>query len=290
MLARLDPPTANSTWSETTNNAPTQFGPFTVAPPDSFAPAEAPARGTAPFGVNPPPANLPPPGGALPAQPLYRSVPVESAHKGRGKTLALAIVAAVLLLAVISGGLLFARSFNKAPAGAANSPQATSAAAPSPTASPTPTPIPTSAYRDPNGLFSIHYPGSWAQAGFSPRGVPFPLPLNGVRFSSGQADFVILTGQEPPLMPTNGLAAQADDTLLGTMNAQQVSAPRPVKIGGQTWTEKSANTSGGKHTIIASISFNQHIYSLWYSAPASEFSADEQQVFNPMVANFSFGG
>src|SRR6185437_14113844 len=52
LLTRLDPPTANSTWNTTSNNAPTEFGPFTVAPPDAFAPAVAPARITAPFGVN----------------------------------------------------------------------------------------------------------------------------------------------------------------------------------------------------------------------------------------------
>lgn len=275
---------SSTSWSDTSsnNNLPTEFGPLTVAPPDAFAPA----RGTAPFSVPPSAANVPPPGGPLP---LYQPVSAP-ARKGRGKTLALAIVAGVLLLVLIGGGLLFARGFNKAPAEAPTSTQSSAAAAPSPTASPTPTPIPTTAYRDPTGLFSISYPGGWTQAAFSPRGVPFPLPLSGVRFSGGQAEFVILTGQEAPLMPTNGLAAQADDTLLGTMNARNISSAQPVQIGEQTWTEKSADTSGGKHTVIASINFHQHIYSLWYNAPASEFSADEQQFFNPMIASFSFGG
>jgi hypothetical protein len=215
--------------------------------------------------------------------------PAAPARKSRGKPLALAIVAALVLIALLGGGVFLARGLIKpSAAGSASAPNPTQAATPSPTA--TPTPIPTSPYRDPQGLFSIQYPAAWAPENFSPAGDNFPLPLNGVRFHSGQAEFVILTGQEVPGLPTDGLAAQADDALLGTMNANNISSARSVTIDGQTWTEKSADTDGGEQTVIASISFNGHLYTLWYSAPASEFSADEQQYFLPMRQSFVFGG
>ncbi len=288
-LPRLDESAANSAWNPTSQSAFTEFGLLTDAPVDAFAPAEATPRVTTPFG-SAPDANIPPPGGALPPMAAYPPASAAPGRKGAGKKLALAIVAVVLLVVVIGGGLLFARSFNKSPAGAANSPQPTSAAAPSPTASPTPTAIPTSAYHDPNGLFSIRYPAIWTRASFTPSGVPVPLPLSGVRFSGALAEFDILTGQEAPLLPTNGLAAQADDALLSTMSAQHVSSARAVSIGGQSWTEKSADTSDDAQTVIASISFKNHLYSLWYSAPTALFSAAEQQFFNPMIASFTFGG
>lgn len=284
---------SNTMWTE---NALTEFGPL------SFAPPNTPQQGALPFAINAPPANVPSPGGYAQqgAYPPFSAAPAALARKGGGKKLVLAIVAIVLLAAVIGGGLLFARNFNTAatPGGtnaSASSPnpaQPTTASQPTatPTVKPTPTSIPTSAYNDPNGLFSIRYPTAWTHDDFSPAGNSFPLPLNGVRFHSGDAELVILTGQEVPGLPTDGLAEQANDALLSMMNAQNVSSARPVQIGGKTWTEKEADTDGGKHTVIASISVNGHIYSLWYSAPASELSADEQQVFNPMIASFTFGG
>jgi hypothetical protein len=304
-LPKLNQPPAATAWNETANDAPTQFGPLAFPPPGAAAPLNVPAPGTAPFAVNAPAPSVPPPGGAFPQQGAYppfstspaQYPPAGTGRKGGGKTLLLAILAAVLLVALIGGGVLFARGFNKPSANngtpvATSGPNPTTAATPRPTATPTAKPtstsIPTSTYRDPNGLFSIQYPTAWPHANFSPSGTNFPLPLHGVRFSSGQAEFVILTGQEGPL-PTSGLAAQADDALLGSMNAQNVSSASSVQIGGQTWTEKSADTDGGKHTVIASISLNGFLYSLWYSAPTGEFSADEQQVFNPMVASFRFG-
>jgi hypothetical protein len=216
------------------------------------------------------------------------------------KTVALAIIAALLLIAVIGGGLLFARGFNKPSAsngtnGSTSIPNPTTAA-PSPTATPTPTPtptatpIPTSAYHDPNGLFSIRYPSAWTHDDTTPPGNSFPLPLTGVRFHSGDAELVILTGHEVPGVPDDGLAEQANTALLNSLHAQHISSTSPRQIGGHTWTAQNADTDGGKHTMIASISFNGHIYTIWYSAPASTFNADEQQIFNPMIASFTFGG
>jgi hypothetical protein len=293
----------NATSSDTTNNALTQFGPLSFAPPDPFATADAPPTDTAPFGANPQAPGAPLPGG-WPQQNAYppysaapaRYPPAVPPRKGRGRALALTliIVVIVLLIAVIGGGLLFARSFHTSPGsagtnGVASNPNPTRQPSPSPTDTPTPTPIPTSAYRDPNGLFSIQYPSAWTLTNFSPGAGSLPLPLNGVRFSDGGAEFVILSGQELPGMPTDGLAEQADTALLNTMNARNISSARPATIGGQTWTEKSADTNGGKHTVIASISVNQRLYTLWYSAPASEFDADETQFFRPMIASFMFG-
>jgi hypothetical protein len=295
-LLRPDQSPAPFAWNDpgSDNDALTQFGPRSFISPDPYAPAAAAPPGTIPFGASPPAPNTPPagaglpqPGTAAPAQHL----PAAPARKSRGKALMLAIVGAILLIAVIGGGLLFARSFNTASpsagTGVSSSPNPTAPATPSPTA--TPTPIPTSTYRDPSGLFSLQYPSAWTPTNFSPSGNALPLPLNGVRFSSGQAEFVVLTGQELPGLPNNGLAEQADDALLNSMNAHNISSARPVSIGGQTWTEKSADTDGGKHTVIASISFKGHLYSLWYSAPASEFNADETHFFSPMIASFRFG-
>lgn len=288
-------------WNEAgSSNAPTEFGPPSFAVPDPFATSAAPAAGTAAFEASAPanapqpsrpPQNAYPPFAAAPAQ--YPPAPAQyppatPTRQRRGKPLALAIVVVVLLVALIGGGLLFARAFSKTTASVPgpSSPNATQPA-PGPSATPTLAPIPTSAYRDPDGLFSVQYPTTWTHAAFSPGGAA--LPLSGVRFSSGKAEFVILSGQAPPGLPGAGLAEQTDDALLGAMNARNVSSASPVTIGGQSWTEKSADTGDGAHIVIASISFNGHLYSLWYSAPPGEFSADETQVFNPMVASFRFG-
>lgn len=302
-LPQFDQPFGNTLWSAPGGKEmPTEFGPPSIMAPEVEAPSDATTHVTAPFEASAPAANAPFPGGSLPQQGAYppfsappaQRPPAAPAPRGGRKTLALAIVAAIVLIAVIGGGLFFARSFNKpsasGPGVTVSSPNPTRPTAPSPTATPTPTPIPTSTYRDPAGLFSIQYPTAWVHQNFSPGSGGLPIPLNGVRFSSGSAEFVILTGQELPGVPTNGLAEQADTMLLNSMNAQHISSARPVTIGGQTWTEKSADTSGGKQTIIASISFHTHLYSLWYSAPASAFTTDEAQFFNPMIASFKLGG
>jgi hypothetical protein len=302
-LPKQDQPPALTNWNDTTNNAKTQFGPL------SFAQPNAPEPGTAPFAANAPagpaPAgNIPPPGAysAPSAPPPIYYPPDKRARKGGGKILALAIIIIVVLVAAIGGGLLFARGFNKPSASSgttvtAGSPNPSASATPranatpTATATPTPTPTPTlsSTYNDPNGLFSIRFPGGWTHEDTSPAGANVPLPLNGVRFHSGDAELVVLTGQEVPGLPTDGLAEQANAALLATMNAQNSSSPTSRQIDGKTWTAQNADTDGGKHTVIASISFNGHLYTLWYSAPANEFSTDEQRDFNPMVASFTFG-
>lgn len=298
-LPQFDQSFGNTLWNEPGDKQmPTEFGPPSIMAPE----AEAPSDATAPFTASAPAPNAPLPSGGVPQQSAYppfsalpaQRPPTAPAPKGGRKKLALAIVAAILLIAVIGGGLFFARSFNTpsatGPGVTVSSPNPTRPTTPAPTATPTPTPIPTSLYRDPGGLFSIQYPAAWTHQNFSPGGRGLPVPLNGVRFSGGSAEFVILTGQELPGVPTTGLADQADTMLLNSMNARNISSARPVTIGGQTWTEKSADTNGGKHTVIASISFHTHLYSLWYSAPASALATDETQFFNPMTASFKFGG
>ncbi len=295
-LPKQDPlPTAGD-WNNTTNNAATQFGPL------SFAAPNMPEQGTAPFAAQAPAAYAQPTIGNVPPQnappaaappPIYYP-PAKPARKGGGKKLALAIIIAVLLIAAIGGGLLLARSFNKPSASSSTTVTVSSpnpSATPTATATPTPTPTPTltGTYRDPNGLFSLRYPGDWTHEDTAPAGGNFPLPLNGVRFHSGEAELVVLTGQEVSGLPNDGLPEQANATLLASMNAQNVSSPAPRQIGGKTWTAQSADTDGGKHTVIASINFNGHLYTIWYSAPASEFNAEEQRTFNPMVASFTFG-
>ncbi len=320
------PPPSSAPWSATgsANDAPTLPGPlpFTTSAPtptgtspfgaSAAPPGMAPSGGAAPPGAGAPPAQpqRAAPAAAFGAPPRY--VPPTPARPRTGRRLALAGVIVLLALALFGGGLLFASSFNKAsgsrpgassptqpttskpgttPAGqpspTTGAPSPTSAA-PTPTqAAPTPTAPATKKYTDPGNLYTLQYPASWTAASGYARSA-LNLLFTGVRFSGGNAEFVILTTQKPPVFPTNGLA-QVDDAFLKAMGAQNINGPSQGRIDGRTWTEESADTSGGKHTVIDSIVSQGRIYTLWYDAPKGEFSTDDSQFFTPMRTSFRFG-
>ncbi len=200
----------------------------------------------------------------------------------------LAAVAALVLFALIGGGLLFARSFNKsAPGGAQATARSTQAAGSTPiSGSPTASSPGLTTYQDPNGLYTIGYPPTWQVQQVSHTLGSLPLLLHGVRFQGGKASFSVLIGDVLPFVPD--LTGQADDMLLQLMGGQHISSARSVSIGGQQWTEKQAETITGSKLIAASITYNSHLYSIVYGAPDGEFAADDSQTFTPMIQSFLF--
>jgi hypothetical protein len=215
----------------------------------------------------------------------------------------LVIMALVIL---ISGSVLFARTFNpSAPNSSATGVSVVSTAPPTvtpttqptavptarPTATSTPAPTATPAaptsqtYTDPNGFFTISYPNGWT-SGTVALPITAGFVLNGIQFKSGAARFTIATGQQPavPIPPD-----QVDSLVLTSLGVSNQSAAQTVTIGGQGWTQKSGDSNIGRHTVVASINFNDRLYTIVYSAPTGEFPDDNTQAFRPMIASFRFG-
>jgi hypothetical protein len=274
---------------------------FSDAGTQAFGPATPP--GVPPFGMGMPPAGPPPassaapappgtwaPPPARPASPPANSPPTHPARQSQARVFILAAVAAIVLFVLIGGGLLFARSFNKA-AAPVSGPQATArstrTAGGTPIqGSPTASSPGLTTYQDPNGLYTIGYPPDWQVQQVSHTLGSLPLLLHGVRFQGGSASFSVLIGDVLPFVPD--LASQADDSLLQLMGGQHISSARSVSIGGQQWTQKQAETITGSKLIAASITYNSHLYSIVYGAPDGEFAADDSHTFTPMLQSFLF--
>ena len=190
---------------------------------------------------------------------------------------------AFVVIALIVGGLLFAHSFGAATTGAS----VTGSRPATPAASPTATVPATQVYRDPDGLFTISYPAAWNARPISQKLGVLPITLKGAQFQGGNASLKVLTGKELPLIPNQ--AAQADMALLQVMGGHNITSAEPKRIGGQTWTIKRATTDNGDILVATSITYQDELYSIVYSAPSAEFSQDETQTFTPLLNSFAFG-
>lgn len=289
----------NDAGDDPTELGPSPFAAGSVPPPGAvaftpgagapgtapFLPAHAPPPG-APLQPGLPPTNaIPFPAGSAPpfagmgAAPVYP--PAAPARPQRRRTVFLAAVAVCVLIALIVGGLLLARSFTPATT------SATSGRPGTPAASPTATVPVTQVYRDPKGRFTISYPTAWNAQPISQKLGVLPLTLEGAQFQGGQASLKVLTGQTLPLLSDQ--AAQADTALLQLMGGHNITSAEPKHIGGQTWTTKQAEANNGDRLVATSITYQGELYSIIYSAPKAEFSQDEKQTFTPMLKSFIFG-
>ncbi len=300
----VQPDAASLAGTGPSDTAPTEAGLRSFVAPDAgFSAASAgintPESSTAPFTIGPQPAEVPPtsippvqpqvapapPPFAAPTAAPEAGFPAQPTHRRQSKLLILGALAVVVLIALIGSGFLLARSFNR-PSSSISAPPA---GTPAPTATVTPTGPALRPYRDPNGYFLISYPASWQAMSFTLRLNGQPLPLNGVRFDDKEsnASLMVVTGQALPFLPDQ--AGSADDAILQLLGASATSSAQDVRIGGQRWTEKRAETRNGK-TVAASISYQGRLYSIIYSAPDDTFATTEAQVFLPMRATFMFGG
>lgn len=222
-----------------------------------------------------------PPFTGIAAAPAY--LPAAPARPQRRRRLILAAVTAFVAVALIAGGLLFARSFAASSSGAG----APTSRPSTPAASPTATVPATRVYVDPNGHFTISYPTAWTAQPITQKLGVLPVTLNGAQFQGGNASLKVLTGKELPLIPNQ--AAQADMALLQVMGGHAITSAEPKHIGGQTWTTKRTTASNGDKLVATSITYQGKLYSIVYSAPSAEFSQDETQTFTPMLNSFTFG-
>lgn len=204
----------------------------------------------------------------------------------------LIIVAALILAALAANGLLF---------GQPNPPEHQAPVAPTSTATTVATPA--SVFQIP-GLYQVTYPTGWPieRTNNAPQtySTLFAAPAGVV----GTVN--IVAQKNVSISAPDQLDGEFIRTLAQTSPTYTISAPTTVTIGGQSWTDRSANVAlaaaSGQptrfsHIEALSVIHGAYVYTIVEIAPVSSaaaadaaFTSAAQTYFTPMLATFTFLG
>lgn len=139
-------------------------------------------------------------------------------------------------------------------------------------------PVPTIvAYHDPGGRFSVNVPALWTV--------------------TRQSDGALLTdssgANSATISVTSAQAGATASSVADTLaEAQKLQTAPSVPIGGDTWQQRSGQVigqDGATREIVALVDLHDgDIYTIQLSSPASSFSSINNQVYQPLLASFTF--
>lgn len=155
-------------------------------------------------------------------------------------------------------------------------------------------------FTDPNGLYTIGYPSSWAKQNSGSSGISAVLFTNSDRsdiFEVAELPASGLTTSDLSPVLSNFFTGFAGSLPGGGGSVGSTSSPQDVTIAGQTWTQESGDvnytdSSGGSataHSEVSAISHNGHIFIIAdVTQDGSKFAGEKSQYFTPMINSFAF--